>query len=523
MSRASREARTKRRQGVIAPFQDLLKNFEASSILRLIEAAAVSPTAAHRAQSLGRLFLDTVRLWPNGQRTAAAADLPELVAAAAKRNPEFSSLEDYVPLDPRRDVRTDWGDQSYRILPGCLERPVAMMERARTVDAVTADALLNCFGFALGDLAKLVLCRLDEAASVYSRVWPPGDGRPSPSDRPIVGQAEVECSELLASADGLIAQWGPTSRVVRALDWATRDVAELRFDPYDGSSMFGPVLAVRRPEGVTLLPTGLWPDSFEASLVQLAQDAARAYPATVLDFWHESRRAFMRLFAMSRLRVVGPFALTEDVPSLFALLVDESTVVLLDLVGVLDAADSAADVVGTHFEALEGIGSGEVLNGPSGQLRLGEKTHLVRVVVISAAGHVVVRSHPPVAAASFDDLVWITAKTRETPQDIFYFFNELANGNPTTAIIGFETINIFEHWRANGKCIARQGQPWNLISVELHRGDGEWDEAADWTPVEAALRTMGFPPLRTWASVDGSNPAICRHPKCRISGGVRDR
>ena len=137
-------------------------------------------------------------------------------------------------------------------------------------------------------------------------------------------------------------------------------------------------------------------------------------------------------------------------------------------------------------------------------MRLHSNTQIVRQVIVSAAEHAVIAGHAPVAAASLDDFKWIASKTRETPEDIFYFVDELATGHPTTEIIGFETINIFEHWRANGKSITRQGQSWNLMSVELHRGDAEWDEVADGTPIEGALRAMRFSPLRTW---DGDVPS----------------
>src|SRR5262249_8567046 len=151
---------------------------------------------------------------------------------------------------------------------------------------------------------------------------------------------------------------------------------------------------------------------------------------------------------------------------------------------VLDAFDPDENaMIRNHFDALRGVGAGSVLRGRSGELHLHENTDIVRTVIVSAAGHAVIGGHPPVAAASLDDFNWIVSKTRETPEDIFYFFDELANGDPTTEIIAFETINTLEHWRANGKCIARQGQPWNLISIEPHRGDAEWDEAADWMPV----------------------------------------
>lgn len=499
MSKKSRETRRERRAASVTPLRELLAQFQAPSLISLVESAAISPLAAHRAPSLGRLFFDAVRLWPDGHADAAAADLPQLVSAVRTRNPEFAGLEDYVPLDPRREVITDWGGRAYRLLPGSLERPVAMFERARMIDRATGGVLLNAFGFTISDLGELILTRLDEVANMYSPAWPAGSDRPSPSDEPVVSEREVECARCVPDIATLIARYGTNGRVARALTWATKGLDELVFRPQDGNSMFGPVVAVRLPEQTVPVPTGFWPDSFEASLVRLAHEAARADGTASERFRLESERALKRLFTMSRLQLVGPFSLQEGAPSVFALLIDERTVMLLDLVTVLDAFDPVASAtVPRHFAALADLGGGSVLRGPSGELRLRANTHVVRTLILGAAAHAVTSGHPPVAAASLDDLRWIATKTRETPEDIFYFFDELANGDPKTEIMAFETINTFEHWRANGKSISRQGRPWNLISIEPHRGDAEWDDAADWTPAACAMRTMQFSPLRTW-------------------------
>jgi hypothetical protein len=499
MSKKSQKTRRRRREALITPFRELLTTFRALSLVRVIEAAAVSPTAAHRALSLGRLFADAVRLWPDGRREASAADLPHLATAAANRSPEFASLEDYVPLDPRLDVRVDCGSRAYRILPGNLERPIAMFERARMVDRVTRDALLRTRGFAMSDLAELILTRLDETASLLAAAWPADASRPLPHDTPTVSDAEVERARLLPTIVTLAGRWDRKSNIARALEWATREIKEFTFEPHDANSMFGTVLAVRRPELVVPVPAGYWPDVFEASIVQLAHEAASTDPAASARFRIESHRLLARLFAMSRLQLAGPFSLNGTAPSVFALMVDERTVVLLDVIVMLDAFDPASHAaISQHLSALRGLGTGSVLRGPSGELHLHENTHVVRTLIVSAAGHVIIPGHPPVATASLDDFKWIVTRTRETPEDIFYFFNELANGDPETTVMAFETINTFEHWSANGKSIARQGQRWDVISIEPHRGDAEWVQAAEWAPIEAALRTMGFPPLRTW-------------------------
>ena len=208
---------------------------------------------------------------------------------------------------------------------------------------------------------------------------------------------------------------------------------------------------------------------------------------------------------MSTLEFVGPFSDDSGIPRVFALLVDERTVVLFDLVAVLD---SHGPDLSDRFDRLRRLGPGTRLSGASGHLVLHNDTHLARVLILSPAGHAMIRDSPSVAAASLDDLRWIVSKIRDTPDDVFCFFDELANGGQK--IIAFETINIFEHWRANGKCISREGQPWDMLAITPHRGAAEWADTATLAPLRSAMHSMRFPPLHTW---DGYDPAP-RWPTC---------
>ena len=498
MSKRSKAPRRKRRKATLTLFRKLLSKYDAPSLIRLIEAASVSPMAAHRAPSLGRLYTDTIRLWPNGPREATPRDLPALVAATRARSPDLSIMEDCVPLDPRLEVLVDWNDNTFRLLPGSLERPVAMFQRARLVHRATAETLLNHLGFSVDDVAQFVLARLDAAANNYAEAWPQDSARPSPSDPPVLSERELEATRQSGDVSALVTDPVATPRLARALAWATRDLDSLEFSAHDPSSMFGPTLAVQAPAQLCALPSGFWSDSFESSLIELAHRAAEFDQTSSRLFRAESERALKLLFRMSPLEFVGPFSDDSDILSAFALLVDERTVVLFDLVAVLDS--TLQFDLSERFERLRRLGPGTRLSGASGHLVLHEDTHLARVLILSAAGHVMISGSPGVAAASLDDLRWIVSKTRESHDDVFFFFDELANGGQE--IFAFETINTFEHWRANGKCLSREGQAWDMLAIPPHWGNAEWADAATLTPLRKAMRSMQFSPLHTWDGYD---------------------
>ena len=356
MSKRSKAPRRKRRKDTLTLFRKLLSKYDAPSLIRLIEAASVSPMAAHRAPSLGRLYTDTIRLWPNGPREATPRDLPALVEATRARSPDLSIMEDCVPLDPRLEVLVDWNDNTFRLLPGSLERPVAMFQRARLVHRATAETLLNHLGFSVDDVAQFVLARLDAAANNYAEAWPQDSARPSPSDPPVLSERELEATRRLGDVSALVTDPVATPRLARALAWATRDLDSLEFSAHDASSMFGPTLAVQAPAQLCALPSGFWSDSFESSLIELAHRAAEFDQTSSRRFRAESERALKLLFRMSPLEFVGPFSDDSDILRAFALLVDERTVVLFDLVAVLDS--TLQFDLSERFERLRRLGPG---------------------------------------------------------------------------------------------------------------------------------------------------------------------
>jgi hypothetical protein len=139
--------------------------------MTVLDAASCSPTAAHRLQSLGVLFAETVSRAEEGKPDASATDLPSLLQEVTDRMPAIAHLEDYVPPDPRSAVLVRWRTQLFRIMPGSLERPVAMIERARTVASAIDDTLVGALGFSLTDICELVLRRVDSVATVLATAW----------------------------------------------------------------------------------------------------------------------------------------------------------------------------------------------------------------------------------------------------------------------------------------------------------------------------------------------------------------
>ena len=146
-----------------------VRRFSRTSLLALLEAASCSPTAAHRLQSLGVLFA-SVPDASDEQPDPVASDLAALLDEVTSRVP-LHHLEDYVPADPRLVVVVRWRNELFRIMPGSLERPVAMIERARIVAEAIDGTLVDALGFSLSDICELILRRIDSVAAVLAPAW----------------------------------------------------------------------------------------------------------------------------------------------------------------------------------------------------------------------------------------------------------------------------------------------------------------------------------------------------------------
>jgi len=146
MGRKSREKRERREEGR-RPLGREIQRWSADSLYPLLDAASVSPTSSHRGPSIAAVFDAAVRSRRDGSRPTTADSLPTLLEAARQEIPSISSLEDFQPYDVRAEVLGRWGSELFRLIPGSLERPPAVIRQhallARSIDGV----LISDLGF----------------------------------------------------------------------------------------------------------------------------------------------------------------------------------------------------------------------------------------------------------------------------------------------------------------------------------------------------------------------------------------
>ena len=143
MGRKSRAKRERHERG-IGPVARVAHGRSRESLLALLEAASVSPNTSQYLPSLSVIYESLARprtVW--GVRDADPALLHSLIKAAHQECPSLAAEEDFMPHDPRFDVRgrVVWRDvQDGR---GHLaERPTSDVETLRRL-AATVDPVLR--------------------------------------------------------------------------------------------------------------------------------------------------------------------------------------------------------------------------------------------------------------------------------------------------------------------------------------------------------------------------------------------
>lgn len=241
MGRKSRQKRERRERGN-GPLPKVVDGYSRRSLFALLEAASASPTAAHRGPSLALLFQATAQRH-DGDGGAAAPDLlSELVGQILSLDPRVQTWEDFQPYDARAEVVVRWGPSLFRLLPGSLERPTAMVNNHILLASVIDRTLMPTLGFGLFDAGEMLLRRIDHVAGRLAPGWREGPAAQI-GDAPRVTQAETDAAAELTPLGELANECTRPSCAAAAAAQYTIEAKNLRADPSHPVSTFGTTVA----------------------------------------------------------------------------------------------------------------------------------------------------------------------------------------------------------------------------------------------------------------------------------------
>lgn len=484
--------------------------FDSESLWLLLVAAGASPAVRHKWVRVGHLIEIASKTSGLSGRPADPSILHDLLERAATSIGNINMYEDYLPEDPRDEVRVRLSNKTLRIGPGEVERPVADIDRALMVAEAIDRFLIDLNGFGVRDLLDVVLGYQDSAIETLSGSWPTGD---------INFDAEtVVTSEEVAAAGRLVAlgtpaHLAPTDGHRRAWDWLTCASAALTYDPASSQSPVGRYVRVEDPtwEEPRWLPLHLIPGALTVAVTELA--ALVATDPDARKRFAEVAAAAVRLCLWRFGDVMGPPDIA-GVPRAsphnvvqWASAATPRHIILVQVISELNLRlfgmpDEPEALRATRAAAANPTSSSEVRMA-HGELTMHPGADVVPLLVIASPSHIAAGFRPGLPSVSSDDLRWM-ASSAESQSDLFNYCRDMSRPDLPT-FMGWEAINIWEWWRSNRKSFFSGGEAPGFISITPHWGTAEWELAAKRTRVEVALAQLGLPALRELESDPGDD------------------
>lgn len=473
----------------------------------LMVAAGSSPLVRHRWASVAHLVSYIAHQNETGAKQVDPRHLAQLLDRCYEDEPSLVGFEDFLPEDPRDVVAVRLGDRTVRLFPGCVERPVADLDRALLVAAAVDDLVISRMGFGIRDLVDVAFGFMDAAIGLMEPAWPKGE---LDEDAPAaVTDAEMAAATTLSGWD-LPPSLAITHAQQLALEWVTCDASDLRYEPTSSQSVFGRFMRLRTSAGhVSWLPLAFIPEIFNEAIDQLAGEAAQVRGANRRFAQSVAVEVRRRLWQFGLVvlgpdsRATGPVVSSRDTVQWVCQLTP-GRVVLVEIFARLQMAELPFDGQPEAARAAEATAAHPTspveVAMPGGRMLLRSATEAVPLLVVATASHIRAPQLPRLPGMALEDLQW-AATTADATSDLFTYCRDMSRVD-FPEFFGWEAINMWEWWRANGKSFFTAGRAPDFVYFTPHAGTAEWQRAAQNSDLERALAQLRLPALREVDGVD---------------------
>lgn len=477
------------------PLDDALGRFTQESLLQLFGAAACSPGCAARWPSVLICFERALRRPRGAGRKATPADLRLLLTAARKSRAEVHRFEDYLPHDPRWQVRVRLLGGLYAIHPGGSEMPVGEIRNHLHLAEVLDPLLGASHGFGIADLVELVLRYMDSCVSQLTNVW--SDLPQKITTRVKLTDAEVRAINDVAPIATHVGSCTSPVRAAAALRWATRPVAD--FSVQFGIDMPA-VPAALQLEGVSSpipIPLAFTGDALGACVAALCEELAQANPQAEEVLRDGMQSLVARLFDRLHRDVIGPWSWRAGEMTL-AIPYAGRRCLLVDVASGLRPQATMSDFDQRHA-ALGQVAADEVFVAGPIEIRLDHRVEVVKALIV--AGPVGIRTNEPgVAVMTLTDLEWIL-RHLEPDNDFYFFCRELCEPQGVANIFSWSAADAWLAWKVYGGLYAG-GEPLELAYITPGAGEADWLERIGLRQLETVLARYRLPSVDEWWYLD---------------------
>ena len=510
MGRKSRAKRERRERGA-RPVAGALSGHSRSSLLALLEAASVSPNASQYLPSLAVVYRSLVADARLGDRPVSASLLEPLIRAAHMECSSAAEQEDFLPHDPRLDVRVEWVGEIFRFVAGDLERPTSDIETLRRL-ALLIDPVLREHGsHGVTDLVELVLRRVDAVVQSLAPVWAL-DLVPELESASGVSQVELAAAANVPSLDYQIAQCHHPGRARAALDAHSVSIERLRRSSSSRMGTLGTSIAVRHGAAeFTPLPAGLMVGNLNALASSLVAKSLMLDPS--LDGkWQKAVSGFVgHVFAGAGNGVFGPLK-DEQCPHLHSVIrYSDAQYLVISVAAGMDHR-RLQETIGAAVRCLEEVRPGSSLRTGDGVVSIPNSAKLCRLLIVAQPQTAIspTLAGTSCAAITLQDLDWIRRTIGRDEIDLWYFVRDQIEQPRIGQLLSWDGIDLWEVWRNSGKSFYRGARRVDVLYVQPHHSAHEWRKASEQREIEMALHLLGLGRISMWPmhDLDGTSMAI---------------
>ncbi len=510
MGRKSREKRERRERG-IGPVARVAHGRSRESLLALLEAASVSPNASQYLPSLSVIYESLARRAQLGTQDADPALLHSLIKAAHEECPSLAVEEDFMPHDPRFDVRVEWAGEMFKMIAGTLERPTSNVETLRRLAATVDPVLREHAGYGVEDLVELILRRVDAVACRLASTWH-SDVEQNLGSPPDLRPEELIAAAKLPPIEDQIEQCSNPQRALSALQAHSVPAKSLRRVANSPVATFSSTIAIRHGQrGFTPLPAGLMVEALNALAGELATKSAELAPS-LDESWRQAAWQFVgNMFVGAGYDVIGPLRDEERANVHSVVRYNDGQHLAVAVAAGLDHM-ALQETIGVAVRGLEKLEPGSVVRAVRGVETIPDSTRLVRLVIVAQPQASVVLSPPRSTCAimTLQDLDWIRRTIGREEIDLWYFVRDLVEQPRVRQLLSWDVIDTWETWRDQGKSLYRGARDLHVLFVQPHHSIIEWKAMSEQRQTERALHLLGMGRVSEWPlhSFDGTTTVI---------------
>ena len=510
MGRKSREKRERRESGA-GPVARVARGRSRATLLALLEAASVSPNASHYLPSLSVIYESLASRTRAGDQHADGALLHSLIGAAHRECPSVAAEEDFLPHDPRFDVRVEWSGEMFRMVAGTVERPTSDVETLRRLAATVDPVLREHARYGLTDVVELVLRRVDAVVGVLAPTWPSDLGRELRSP-PQLRPEELAAAAQLPPLEDQIAQCSDPERARAALEAHSVPAKTLRRDAMSLVATFGSTIAIRHGQrGFTPLPAGLMVEALNALAGELAATSLALDPS-LDERWQQAAWKFVGdVFVGAGNDVIGPLR-DERLAYLHSVIrYNDSQYLAVSVAARLDHT-ALQRTVAVAARRLGEVRPGSTLRTVHGPESIPGSARLFRLLIVAAPqpARLPTPSGSNCALITLQDFDWIRRTIGREEIDLWYFVRDLVEQRRVGQVFSWDGIDLWETWRGKGKSLYRGARDLDVLYVEPHHSLLEWQKVSEQRDIELALHILGMGRISAWPihSLDGTSKLV---------------